>query len=295
MPRIVLSAVALVALGLAGCAGGTGDRAPGDPLSVVAAFYPLQFVAESVGGDRVAVTNLVKPGVEPHDLELQPSQVAKIADADLVIYLRDFQPAVDDTVDQAADDTSLDVAEVDPLRARGRGPGARDPHVWLDPVRLSAIADRVAERLARLDPDHAADFRARADALKAQLAALDREYAAGLAHCARREIVTSHAAFGYLADRYHLEQVAVAGVSPEEEPSASHLADVAQLVRERHATTIFFETLVSPELAETLARETGTRAEKLDPIEGIEPGSSDSYVTLMRTNLRALQTGLGCP
>jgi zinc transport system substrate-binding protein len=281
---------------LAACSAGNQAKAGGDKLDVVAAFYPLQYATQQVGGDRVTVTNLVKPGAEPHDLELQPKQVGAVGNADLVVYLRDFQPAVDETVDQEAKKTSLDVATVQPLRQAPKGSEetGNDPHVWLDPIRFAAIADRIADRLATLDPGHATEIRDRAAALHAKLTALDQEYATGLAQCQRHEIVTSHAAFGYLAERYHLTQIPITGLTPDEEPTPRHLAEVADQARRYHATTIFFETLVSPKIAQTLATEVGAKAEVLDPIEGIEPGSSDDYLSVMRSNLTRLRTALGC-
>jgi zinc transport system substrate-binding protein len=281
---------------LAAYAAGNRTKAGGDKIDVVAAFYPLQFATQQVGGDQVSVANLVKPGAEPHDLELQPKQVAQVSNADLVVYLRSFQPAVDETVDQQAKKTSLDVATVQPLHQAPKGAEetGNDPHVWLDPVRFAAIADRIADRLAALDPAHAADIRDRTAALHAKLTALDQEYATGLAQCQRHEIVTSHAAFGYLAERYHLTQIPITGLTPDEEPTPRHLADVADQARRYHATTIFFETLVSPKIAQTLASEVGATAEVLDPIEGIEPGSHDDYLSVMRSNLTQLRTALGC-
>ncbi len=301
-------AAVLIVLTVGGCS--PGDRAgSSDRLHVVAAFYPLQFLAEQVGGDLVTVTNLVRPGVEPHDLELEPKQVGAVADADLMIYLAGFQPAVDEAVTDQAKDRAFDVAAGQPLLATppdgdgaaadgaGREEGAhgeKDPHIWLDPTRLATIADRFAERLARVDPDHAADFHARAGALRTRLTGLDEEFSRGLATCARREIVTSHAAFGYLAARYNLVQVPISGLSPEDEPTPQRIADVAVLARAKGVTTIFFETLVSPKIAETLAREVGTRAEVLDPIEGLEAGSGGDYLSVMRANLARLRPALGC-
>jgi zinc transport system substrate-binding protein len=301
---ITLCTLATVALiGAGGCSDARGTTAEGGRLRVVTGFYPLQFVAERVGGDAVAVTNLVKPGAEPHDLELSPSQVAGVAGAALVVYLKGFQPAVDEAVEQDAEDRAFDVAAVQPLldaadgdedSGQSRALHGKDPHVWLDPTRLATIADRLAERLAQLDGARAAAFRSRADGLHAELDDLDREYADGLRSCARRDIVTSHAAFGYLASRYRLSQVAITGTSPEDEPSPGRLAEVAAVARQRRATTIFFETLVSPRVAAALAREVGARTAVLDPIEGLQPGSTESYLSVMRANLDTLRTGLGC-
>ena len=298
--RLRLSAALLGLAVLAGC--GTGADAADDRPAVVTAFYPLQFLGQRIGGDAVTVTNLTKPGAEPHDVELNPRQVGEISDASLIVYLSGFQPAVDEAVAQEATDRALDAASVVGLLPAAGGreepgheepAGGKDPHVWLDPVRYSTIAGKLGERLAEMDPAHAADFRARAAAVQAELTALNDEFAAGLKTCARREIVTSHTAFGYLARRYGLTEVGITGVSPEAEPSPQRLAEVAGKAKHTGTTTIFFETLVSPKVAETIAREVGAKTAVLDPIEGLtEPGAD--YFTVMRANLAALKQALGC-
>ncbi|MEU8333110.1 metal ABC transporter substrate-binding protein [Micromonospora sp. NPDC048839] len=305
--RVLAAATALLALGAgAGCSTGGADADP-QRVDVVAAFYPLQFVAERVGGDAVRVTNLAKPGAEPHDLELNPSQVGQVSEAELIVYLKGFQPAVDDAVAQNGGDRAFDVTSVQPLLDATAGghdhegeeghtedSGGKDPHVWLDPTRLAGIGDQLAQRLGKADADHAADYTARAAALRADLTALDGEFRHGLATCQRREIVTSHAAFGYLADRYQLDQVGITGLSPDVEPSPQRLAHVIEEAKEHQATTIFFETLVSPKVAETIAGQVGAKTAVLDPIEGLAAGSDGDYLSVMRTNLRTLQTALGC-
>ncbi|MEV4657929.1 metal ABC transporter substrate-binding protein [Micromonospora sp. NPDC049301] len=308
--RVLAAATALLALGAAaGCS--TGGAAGADPqrVDVVAAFYPLQFLAERIGGDAVRVTNLAKPGAEPHDLELTPSQVGQVSEAELIVYLKGFQPAVDDAVAQNGDDRAFDVTSVQLLLDASAGGhnhegeeahgeeehgGGKDPHVWLDPTRLAAVGDQLAQRLGKADPDHAADYTARSTALRADLTALDGEFNQGLRTCQRREIVTSHAAFGYLADRYRLEQVGITGLSPDVEPSPQRLAQVIEEAKEHHATTIFFETLVSPKVAETIAGQVGARTAVLDPIEGLAAGSGTDYLSVMRTNLQTLRTALSC-
>ncbi|WP_433204829.1 metal ABC transporter substrate-binding protein [Dactylosporangium sp. CS-047395] len=280
---ILAAALLSVAGSLAGCA--FEPPAEDGRVHVVAGFYPLQFVAQEIGGAHVGVENLTRAGAEPHDLELQPSQLAALEDADLVLYLRGFQPAVDEGADLQAKAKTFDVAGVASLHDA-------DPHVWLDPLRLAAIADRVADRLAQADPAHADEFRQRAAGLGERLAALDREYTQGLQSCVRHDVVTSHEAFGYLAARYGLTQVPVTGLNPDEEPGPQRVRDVARLAKERGVTTIFFESLVSPKLSETVAREIGARAAVLDPIEGVEDG--ETYFTVMRTNLAALRTALDC-
>ena len=290
----------LLCLVLTGC--GTDAQAPAsDRLSVSAAFYPYEFLAQQVGGEDVEVTGLTAPGTEPHDLELTPRQAATLGQADLVVFADGFQPAVDDAVGQLASDSGFDVNAVSPL-ARGYVPledgeaapeeqGA-DPHVWLDPIRYAGIATALAARLGQLRPDRAAAFADRARQLGEQLSGLDRELAAGLADCTRREIVTSHNAFGYLADRYDLKQVAVTGLTPDAEPTPRRLAEVQALAEARGVTTIFFEELVSPRTAEALARDVGAKAVVLSPLEG--PPATGDYLSAMRTNLVTLRTALDC-
>jgi zinc transport system substrate-binding protein len=298
MPRVLLAAVLIFAVA-AGCgarasAGGFEDG----KLNVVTAFYPLQFLSERIGGDKVRVTNLTKPGAEPHDVELNPRQVADVADAGLAVHLAGFQPAVDTAVAQEAKGRAFDVASVVDLlpyadKSRESEGGSKDPHVWLDPVRYSTIAGKLGDRLAEADPANAASYRSRAAELQNQLQDLDAAYAKSLATCRRHELVTSHSAFNYLATRYHLTQVGITGISPEAEPSPQRLADVAKTARATGTTTIFFETLVSPKVAETIAREVGATTAVLDPLEGLTDSTSD-YFSVMRSNLTALTTALGC-
>jgi zinc transport system substrate-binding protein len=306
---VAAAASGLLALTAAACSANGADAGPGK-VDVVAAFYPLQFITERVGGDAVSVTNLAKPGAEPHDLELNAQQVGKVSDADIVVYLKGFQPAVDEAVAQQGGDRAFDVATVAPLLdATASDPehdeegdagheesaaGAKDPHVWLDPTRLAAIADRLAERLGKVDAGRAGDYTARAHVLRTDLDRLDQEYEQSLRTCQRREIVTGHAAFGYLAARYRLNQIGISGLTPEDEPAPQRLAAVAAQAREYKATTIFFETLVSPKVADTIAREVGAKTAVLDPIEGLQPGATGDYLSVMRGNLAALKLALGC-
>lgn len=282
--------LAAVAIGLvpavvaAGC-GGSDDH---DSLRIVAGFYPLAEVATRVGGTAVSVDNLTAAGAEPHDLELRPSQVADIEDADLVVLLgRGFQPAVE----RAARDRQT-IFLLDDLSIRGD-----DPHIWLDPRLMVRIVRRVAEALEAADSSRRSTFAANARRYEQELEALDDEYERGLARCRHREIVTAHAAFGRLAARYGLTLESIAGLSPDAEPSPDRLAQLTDLVRKRGVTTIFTETLVSPRVARTLAREAGVRTEVLDPIEGLsraQLAAGANYVSVMRANLRKLRTALEC-
>jgi zinc transport system substrate-binding protein len=274
------------ALLLAGCGGSASSKGR---TTVVAAFYPLAFAAEQLGGAKVDVHNLTPPGAEPHDIELTPRDVAEIQQADLVLYFsHDFQPAVQEAVGRASGKRVDVLAGIGLRDGVGDEAGKTDPHVWLDPVLFARIVDRIGKALG--EPR-------RAKELGSRLLDLDAEYRSALAHCPRREVVTSHAAFGYLAARYHLHQIPITGIDPEAEPSPRRLQALIELVRREHVTTVFFERLVSPKLAETVARDAGANARVLDPIEGLTPDEQRhgaSYLTLMRQNLVQLREALGC-
>jgi zinc transport system substrate-binding protein len=279
---IPLLAGITLAIATAGC-GGTGGSS--GAAQVVAGVYPLAFAAQEVGGAAVEVTNLTPAGAEPHDLELTPRDVEDIHEADLVVYLgRGFQPGVEEAVESAGV-PAVDALDGIELREEGE---SVDPHIWLDPIRFAQAVERIGAELGREAP---------ARRLAAQLRALDREYREGLGDCARRELVTAHDAFGYLADRYGLEVIPITGISPEAEPSPQDLEAVAELVAERGVTTVFTETLLSPEIGETVAREAGATTAVLNPLEGLtedELARGENYFSVMRANLSAMRSGLGC-
>jgi zinc transport system substrate-binding protein len=311
--RIVLTlgVAAAAAVAATGCGGGgatpTPGPAPETPAAVVAAFYPLAYAAARVGADGVDVTNLTPAGAEPHDVELTARDVERVHGADVVLYLGGgFQPALERIL-RDAEVRAVDLLEGLELRHgaethahgheeehadedehAGDAEEIVDPHVWLDPLRYAAMVERIGAELA--SEDLAAE-------LVAELEELHAEYEQGLADCARRELVTSHAAFGYLAERYDLRQISIAGLSPEAEPSARDLEALVEEVREHDATTVFFETLVSPRLAETVAREAGATTAVLNPLEGLTRSEADAgadYLSVMRDNLAALRRALGC-
>lgn len=284
-------------VGLAGvsCASTEGSE---DRVTIVASFYPLAEAAERLAGDLAVVENLTPPGVEPHDLELAPDDLEAIVRADVVVYVGGgFQPAVEEAVSQA------EGTVVDALEAAGAllppevdDDLAADPHVWLDPARYAAIVDALADDIA-LAVGEAEQVRANAAAFRAELEALDRQIADGLATCDSRLMVVNHAAFGYLAYAYDLEQVAISGVSPEAEPDPARLAELRALVRDEGVTTVFTEELAAPQVAEALADEAGVGTAMLSPLEGLtadEPDAGEDYGSVMRRNLETLRSALGC-
>ncbi|MFI9461529.1 metal ABC transporter substrate-binding protein [Streptomyces xiamenensis] len=315
-----LGMLALTACGSDSDGGGGGGSADGT-LDVVASFYPMEFLAERIGGEHVSVSTLTKPGVEPHDLDLSPKETARLTEADVIVYLKGLQPAVDEAIAQsgvthiaeATSYTSLETHGTDEDHAHdedhddhdhadddghdhdhGHDHGAEDPHIWLDPVKYAEVAQGVGTALAEADPDNAAAYEANTEALVADLTTLDEEFTAGLADTDTRTFITTHAAFGYLAERYGLHEEAIAGLDPESEPSAARLRDLHEVAQQENVSTVFFETLASDATARTLADDLGLATAVLDPLEGITDRSAGAdYLEVMRANLEALRQALG--
>ncbi len=296
MSHLIVCRAALlgvVALGLAACSQ-TDDPTPTDApdLTVAAAFYPLQFIAERIGGDPVKVITLTPPGAEPHDLELSPSGVREVRDADIVLYISGFQPKVDDAIG-ATEANGFDVSDVIDLMGGDEGNVGTDPHFWLDPVLLTQYSEAVTEEFATLDPDNADLYLNNYDSLAEDLSELDSLYAEALTTCERDTILVSHEAFGYLSLRYGLTQVGLSGINPEAEPSPSRIREIRNLAESVGATTVFVETLVDPSVVEAFAYDAGLEVATLDPIGGlVEDG--DDYLIIMNRNLNVLKAGLGC-
>lgn len=309
---LLVPALVIAALG-SGC--GPTDEEAGDQtesLSVVAAFYPLEEAARRVGGDRVDVVGLTPPGSGPHDLELTPRSAEQIEQADVIVYLSGgFQPAVEQALESvSADVSTLDVLEGMDLLAVEDGlagtngevdgeelEGGLDPHVWVDPQRQVEIAASVASTLEAADPDGAEEYRANLADYQGELETLASEFDEGLAECESRVIVTSHRAFAYLADTYDLDQIAIAGISPDDEPDPQSLRAVADEARRSGVSVVFFEEAVPQGLSETVANEIGATTDFLQPVETITQPDLDAgidYTAIQRQNLESLQDGLRC-
>ncbi|WP_327331176.1 metal ABC transporter substrate-binding protein [Streptomyces anulatus] len=325
----VAGAVVLGLTALSACStSDAADGGNGDKLKVTASFYPMQFLTERIGGEHVAVTSLTKPGVEPHDLELTPRQIGSISESDYVLYLKGIQPAVDDAIKQSGVKNTVDAATLTTLENHGSEvsghdhghegeeehgheeeaheehsegdghnhgeEGGADPHIWLDPVKYAEVAKGVGKSLEKADPDHAADYKKNTDALVAELGELNTAYETGLKNTSTKTFITTHSAFGYLAERYGLTQQGIAGIDPEAEPSPARIQEIHTIAEKEKVTTVFFETLASDRTAKTLAKDTGLKTGVLDPLEGITDKSQGAdYIEVMESNLAALQKALG--
>jgi zinc transport system substrate-binding protein len=277
-----------------------------EKIQIVAGFYPLAYAAEGIAGDLAEVVSLAGPGVEPHDLELTPGDVAKINDADLVVYIPEFIPALDAVVKTLDQSKVIDVSQGISLisgdshshegeEAHSEEEGhsdqsATDPHIWLNPNNMVLIGNSIAKALNALTSDSAIDENRLS--FENALTTLASDYTAKLANCSIKALVVSHEAFGYIATAYGFEQVGISGLSPEAEPSPARLAEVAKIAKAENATTIYYESLVDPKVAKTLADELKITATMLDPLES--PPASGDYLSVMQQNLDTLVKGQVC-
>ncbi|MFD6038493.1 metal ABC transporter substrate-binding protein [Streptomyces griseoincarnatus] len=314
---VALTAVAALGFGtLTACSSDSAAAGDTGTFDVVASFYPMAFLAERIGGEHVHVTSLTQPGQEPHDLEISARQTAQLEEADAALYLEGLQPSVDEAIGQSPIATKIDAAELTALEEHGTEAGhgeehgdehghedehghdhdheGGDPHIWLDPVKYAEVAEGVGKAFQKADPDHAADYRKNTATLVKDLEALDEKFRTGLANRTTDVFVTSHAAFGYLAERYGLTEEAISGLDPDTEPSGARVKELQKIAKDDGVTTVFYETLVSDKTAKTLAGDTGLKTDVLDPVEGITDHSrGEDYFQVMEANLTALRTALG--
>lgn len=321
LPATAAALAAAVGVGtLSACSADTGVPEPGK-VDVVASFYPLAFLAEQIGGRHAHVTSLTDPGQEPHDLELSFRQTVRLQESDIALHLTGLQPVVDDAIAQASHPVKVDAAALTTLEKHGDEVGGHaaahdgssdasepgsldghhedeesglDPHVWLDPVRYAQIARGVGKAFEKADPTRAAVYRTNTDRLVDRLDALNTRFEKGLAHTRTRVFITTHAAFGYLAERYGLTEEAVSGLDPESEPSPHRVHALEETAKADKVSTIFYETLVSDDTAKTLAKDAHLRTDVLDPVEGITGASrGHDYFQVMDANLATLRKALG--
>lgn len=284
MPRLLPLLLLGPLLGLAACSASGAEEGS---VRVATSVYPMEFIAEEIGGGSVEVANVTPPGAEPHDVELSSDQVIQIAEADLVVYVGgDFQPAVEESLDEATGETLDAFNEV----SSGLAIMPDDFHFWLDPRKLAQVAKATSHDLQEIDPQNGATYEAAADDLVARLDELEQAFRSGLRDCESYDIVTSHEAFGQLGNG--LTQRGISGLDPEAEPTPQRIVEMIEFVRANDVTTLFAEPLLPPDAAEAIAQETGAKVAILDPLES-EPESGD-YFSAMERNLETLREALRC-
>lgn len=296
---------------LTGCGTQPADTAAGDGrLRVLTSFYPMYDFACKIGGDCIDVTNMVPSGTEPHDWEPSTNDLKNLEKADVFIYNgADMEPWADDLlvsrsdtlrVVEASENVELRTTDGEHEHAHEHEDadhhhGDFDPHVWLDPENAKIEMEAIRDALCAADPENSTVFQSNYEKYAAELDALDAEFREKLAPLPNRTIVVAHEAFGYLCDAYGLTQVGIEGLSPDSEPDPGRMAEVIDFVREHGISTIFFEELVSPKVAEAIASETGAQAKMLSPLEGLsdeQAAAGADYFSVMHDNLAALMEAL---
>ena len=270
-------------------------------LQIVASFYPLYFLSEQIAGDKADVVNITPAGAEPHDYEPTAQDIAQIENSKLLVLDGTGLEAWGNSIKQNLNPKNTTVLTVGDgiinQKVMEDGQNVIDPHIWLSPPLVKQITDKITQALMQIDPANSNYYQNNENSLKAKLDDLDAQYKQGLSNCAEKNIITSHAAFGYLATTYRLNQVPIAGLSPDAEPSPQQLADITKFAKANNVKYIFFESLVSPKLSDTIATEVGAKTLVLNPIEGLtndEISQGKNYFTEMQNNLSNLKIALQC-
>ena len=272
-------------------------------LKVAASYYPLYDFARNVGGDKVSVINMTPAGSEPHDYDPSPQSLIDAHSAKVFIYNGgQMEPWVDSFITDYTHTTVKANKDIEMLEVHGddghdHDHGATDPHFWLDPVIARQIVNNIRDGLSQSDPDNKDYYAANAASYNQKLVELDTRFTSGLEACTLDTVVSSHSAFSYLADRYGFIATSIAGIEPDDEPSPAKMAELTNIVRQKNIKYVFFESLVSPRLAETIASEAGAQTLIFDPIEGLSQEDQDKgrdYISVQYDNLENLRKALDC-
>lgn len=282
-------------LSLTGCGTVQPKTTTPGQLKVVTSFYPLYEIANQIGGTNIAVKNLTPSGVEPHDYEPTPRDIIDMREANLVIYNgQGLEPWSEKIV---PDLKKNNVATIEMTSMLKDNLIASDPHLWLDPVSYAKEVQIVSEKLITLDPANTITYTQNTKQFEQEINNLNTAYESGLQSCKLNTFVTNHAAFAYLAQRYNLTMMPIAGLSPDNEPSAKTMAAITNLIKQKNIKYILTESLISPKIAETLATETGAKTLTLNPLEGLtsdEIVQGKNYISVMQDNLKNLRMALEC-
>lgn len=288
MKKLVFLLMILI-LCLTGCGKSTSST---DKITVMASFYPMAEFVRNVAGDCVEVKTMVPDGVEPHDWDPTPRDLTQLGKSKVFVYNGHVESWAESALKTLNDRPIKPVQAGKDLYALN---GHTDPHIWVSPKKALLMVDRITKALCQADPRNAEAYTKQGDAYSKELQKLDAELTELGATAQKKKFITAHAAFGHLAADYGLEQISVAGISPEEEPTPGYLQNLVQIIRREQVKYVFMETLASPKLTELLAKETSAKILVLDPIEGLdESGRKDNmtYVKLMQRNIANLRIAL---
>lgn len=300
--KIIIYTITLIAaVFMFGCTKDSSESFPKDngKINVATSFYIMNDFASKIGGDRINLINLVPSGMEPHDFEPKTRDITRLKAANVFIYNGAGMEGWVDKVVQSAENKNLIVVEASKgiklLGANDSNKNQNDPYVWLNPqnaiLQLSAIKDA----FVKADPKNKTYYEQNFETYKTKFNELDNEYKTEVGSFKKKDIVVAHAAFGYLCDAYGLKQVAIEGLNAESEPTAARMAEISKFAKDNNVKVIFFEELVSPKVAETIAKESGAQTDMLNPVEGLsedDKSKGKEYVTIMKDNLEALKKAL---
>lgn len=281
-------------------------------LNVLTSIYPMYDFAQKIGGNKARITNMVPAGVEPHDWEPNATDITNLEKADLFIYNgAGMEHWVDDVLKstqnkelfklEASKNIKLNTGHSHYKEENHRSNiehhenSNSDPHVWLNPINAKQQMKDIKDAFVKVDPDNKDYYENNYDKYAQEFDKLDKEYKDTLKPLSNKDIVVSHEAFGYLCDAYGLNQVGIEGVSPDSEPDPARMSEIIEFVKKNKVKVIFFEELVSPKVAKTIADATGAKTDILNPIEGLngkEKSSSEDYFSVMRKNLESLKVAL---
>ncbi|QQZ11497.1 metal ABC transporter substrate-binding protein [Heyndrickxia vini] len=286
---------------ISGC--GTNNQAnqkntsSNNKLQIVTTFYPMYEFTKNVVKDKADVKLLIPSNVEPHDWEPTPKDVGRIQKANIFVYnskyFETWVPSIKNSVSNG--NLSFVEASNDIQLMSGNGHHQFDPHVWLNPVLAQQEVKTITKALIKVDPKNKGFYQKNSAEYIAKLAKLDDEYRNALKGAKKKEIITQHTAFGYLAKEYGLKQIPIAGLSPSQEPSPARLGELKEFAVKHHVKVIYFEELASPKVAETLANEVGAKTEVLHTLEGLSKEEQDkgmNYISVMQKNLEAIKKSL---
>ena len=297
---------------LSGCSNGKQvsdekEKEDTEKLQIITTFYPMYYFTKQITGNLANVEILIPNGVEPHDWEPTSKDMINMQESDVFIYNSHYFETWTEKVLDSIDTSNLKVVEA----SKGIGlmdtnaeedqhdhegsEATKDPHVWLSPVLAQKEVDNIAKAIEKADPKNKEQYEKNADSLKAKLTDLDRLYKETIDKAPRKEFVTQHAAFGYLAKQYGLTQIPIAGLSPDVEPTLAKLAELTEMMKKKKINVVYFEELTSPKVAKTLANETGAKTEVLNPLEGLTKDEQEQgldYIGVMEKNLEALKLSL---
>lgn len=300
----ILMSILAIACIMTGCTGSTAKKNNGK-LKVMASFYTMYDFAKKIGGDKVEVINMVPAGTEPHDWEPSTKDLIEMEKSDVFIYNgTGMEQWVDDVLE------SLDTEELTTVEA-SKGikllkdsdahehdhehSSENDPHVWLDPQNAKYEMNKIKKALIKADPKNKDYYESNYQKEAKKCDELDQLYQEELAKVSRRELVVAHEAFGYLCKAYNLTQMGIEGLSADDEPDPKQMSEVINFAKKHKVKTIFFEELVSPKVAKTIAKETGASAKMLNPLEGLSNKkikAGEDYFSVMRQNLSAIKEAL---